>query len=156
VDSTPHSAADLLRSLKSNAFPQGGPRAFKSENDGLIAKPRFGSVYFGQLPCFGFGKPHFGMIQSQVGDAYWGHSVAMSPITTRQQDMDSEECCLEIPPGILPVPYRHGVKNTNTSWVLLPIILRVSLKDLREKLRYELQMPEKYISRAHDLLLLLK
>jgi len=141
-------AADIIGSLRSNAFNKNAPPAFSALGDTVVGKPRFGSVYFGPLPCFAFGKPHFAMVQSRVDEDFWGHSVAMSPITTKQQDVGSLDKCLEIPPGILPVSYRHGVKEQIASWVLLPIILRVPVNYLRDKLRYEVHLPSTLLSEA--------
>jgi hypothetical protein len=59
-------AAEILSSLKSNALGKESPDSFKSVGATTTLKPRFGSVYFGPLPCFAFGKPNFAMAQSRM------------------------------------------------------------------------------------------
>ena len=120
-----------------------------------VARPKFASVYFGTLPCFAFGQPHFAMVQSR-DEPFWGNAVALSPITSRRQDTNSEKHCLEIPAGILPSTDRGGGRVLKTSWVLLPIILRVSLSELRTSMRLELSLPEHLAHEAASKLLKIK
>jgi hypothetical protein len=60
---------------------------------------------------------------------------------------------LEIPAGILPSTDRGGGRVLKTSWVLLPIILRVSLSELRKSMRLELRLPEHLAHEAESKLL---
>jgi hypothetical protein len=92
------------------------------------------------------------MVQSGE-ESFWGHSVAMSPITTCRQDEISEKYCLEIPPGSLPTSDRGGFRFQKVSWVLLPIILRVPLRQLRETMRWELRLRDDLLREAESKLL---
>jgi hypothetical protein len=144
-------ASDILKSLQANFRTPTAPDSLPPQMV-TVGKPSFGSIYFGNLPCFAFGKPHFAMVQSK-DETFWGHSVAMSPITTRQQDVNSEEYCLQVPPGILPTPDWRGFKLQRVSWVLLPIILRVPLQHVRNSMRWELRLPENLQDEAESKLL---
>lgn len=92
------------------------------------------------------------MVQSR-NEPFWGNSVALSPITSRRQDANSEKYCLEIPAGTLPGTDRGSGRLLKISWVLLPIILRVSLTDLRIFMRLELSLPEHLVHEAESKLL---
>jgi hypothetical protein len=95
------------------------------------------------------------MVQSR-DDPFWGHAVALSPITTCRQDANSEKYCLEIPAGTLPGTDTGGGRVLKVSWVLLPIILRVSLSDLRKTMRFELRLAEHLVHEAESKLLKIK
>jgi hypothetical protein len=151
VESPPLPISDIIQSIRGNALL--GPTAKASAVvHHAVARPKFGSVYYGTLPCFAFGEPHFAMVQSR-DEPFWGSAVALSPITSRRQDANSEKYCLEIPAGILPSTDRGGGRVLKTSWVLLPIILRVSLSELRKSMRLELRLPEHLAHEAESKLL---
>jgi hypothetical protein len=95
------------------------------------------------------------MVQSK-DEPFWRNAVALSPITTCRQDANSEKHCLEIPAGTLPSTDRGGGRVLKISWVLLPIILRVSLSELRKSMRLELPLPEELVRVAESILLKIK
>lgn len=140
-----HPALELLKSIQSNALSPDSPPQFKVVDS--ASKPSFGSIYFGPLPCFAWGKPHFAMIQSDTNS----ESVVFAPITSKQPDPLSLAYCLEIPPASLP-KLRFGMTAYSKCWALLPIMLRVPLHHLRDKMRLEVRLHEKLTAQARQIL----
>ena len=141
-----HPALELLRSIQSNALSvQSSPKLKLAD---FAAKPGFGSVYFGPLPCFAWGKPHFAMVQSDRNS----ESVVLAPITSRKPDALSIKSCLGIPAATLPRRRIGGVASHFQSWVLLPIMLRVPVNHLRDNMSLEARLDDDLQSEAREIL----
>jgi hypothetical protein len=114
--------------------------------------PLFGCVYFGPIPCFAGGAPHFAMVRTRRAEGFSGNTVAVSPITSRRPDPAALEYCLELPHETLPIAYKAGTGVRRLSWVLLPMIIRVPMSHLRSGMESVLRLKGELLSEAIELL----
>jgi len=114
--------------------------------------PLFGSVYYGPIPCFAGGAPHFAMVRTRRHEGFSGYTVAVSPITSRHPDQAAVKYCLELPHETLPIAYKAGTGVRKLSWVLLPMIIRVPMSHLREGMESVLRLKAELLQEAEVLL----
>ncbi len=114
--------------------------------------PLFGCIYFGPIPCFAGGAPHFAMVRTRRAEGFSGNTVAFSPITSRCPDAAALKYCLELPHETLPIAYKAGTGVRKISWVLLPMIIRVPMSHLRSGMDSVLRLNGELLSEAEVLL----
>ena len=93
--------------------------------------PQFGCIYYGPIPCFAGGAPHFAMVRTRRFEGFSGNTLALSPITSKQPDAAALKYCLELPHETLPVAYTAGTAIRKLSWILLPMTIRIPMAHLR-------------------------
>ena len=114
--------------------------------------PQFGCIYYGPIPCFAGGTPHFAMVRTRRSEGFSGNTVAVSPITSKRPDEAALRYCLELPHETLPVVYKAGTAIRKLSWILLPMAIRVPMAHLRGGMESVLRLHGGLLEEAGTLL----
>lgn len=108
---------------------------------------RFGMVYYGPVPHFAEGKPHYAMVSELLTNPM--RRLRMAPITSKKR---SGKKIMTLPPGTLPPKKKGNQKREITSYVILSWRARYSMGHVQERMKYHKRLPDEKIEEARKIL----